>query len=352
MREGQIKFLKRLIDTPSPSGFEGQIQNIISEEMQSYVDSIATDVMGNLIGTKNESGEVKVMLASHCDEIGFIVKYISDDGFLFFDCIGKIDVNIVPAQRVHIHAKNGPIMGVTGKKSVPLIDLEDRNKGVRPDEQWIDIGAKNKKDAEKYISVGDPVTFSSGLEMMGDDLLVSRGLDDKIGVFVIAGVLDSLAGEEHDAAVYAVSSVQEEVGMRGVRTCTYKIKPHIGIVVDVGLATDFPGIDYRKTGECKLNEGPIFYKGGYTNSFIEELLIDTAIKENIPFQFAVSPNGTGTDTDAIQLSREGIATATVNIPIRYLHTPVEIVSMKDVEHTINLIAHFIRKIKKDIQLSI
>ena len=350
MKERSWQFLKRLVEAPSPSGFEQPAQKIIREEMEAFADEVRTDVHGNVIGVKNPQGKPRLMLAGHCDEIGLMVKYIDEKGFIFFSSIGGIDAHIIPGQRVKIHTKKGPVLGVVGKKPIHVMEEEERKKVVKIYEQWIDIGTSTKKEVEKLVSVGDPITFSAGLERLQGELAVSRGFDDKMGSFIICEVLRNLADKSFEAGVFAVSTVQEEIGLRGAKTAAYGINPEVGIAIDVGVATDFPGMDKKREGEITVGKGVILYKGANINPHIGELLIQTAQEEKIPYQLSGESRGTPTDANVIQLSRAGVATGLLSVPLRYLHTPVEILSLKDLENAIKLLTAFILRLNDDINL--
>jgi len=224
MKEDSFLFLKKLIEAPSPSGFEVPIQRVIREEMAKFADEVKTDIHGNVTGIKNPEGSPRLMLAGHCDEIGFMVKYIDENGFLYFSSIGGVDAHIVPGQRVKIHTSSGPVLGVVGKKPIHALEEEERKKVSKLSEQWIDIGVTGKKEAEEKVRIGDPVTFAVELERLNQDKLVARGFDDKIGAFIVCEVLRFCSNESFSAALFATSTVQEEVGLRGARTATYSIK--------------------------------------------------------------------------------------------------------------------------------
>jgi len=350
MKEESWQFLKRLVEAPSPSGFEQPAQKIVREEMERFADEVKTDVHGNVIGIKNDQGKPRLMLAGHCDEIGFMVKYIDEKGFIFFSPIGGVDAHIVPGQRVKIHTKRGPILGVVGKKPIHVMEEEEKKKVVKIYEQWIDIGTKDKKEVEELVSIGDPITFSIGLERLQGRLAVSRGFDDKMAGFVMCEVLRNLAGKSFEAGVFAVSTVQEEIGLRGARTAAYGINPQIGIAIDVGVATDFPGVDKKREGEISLGKGVILYKGANINPHIGELLIQTAQEEKIPYQLSGESKATPTDANVIQLSRAGVAAGLVSVPTRYLHTPVEVLSLEDLENATKLLTAFILRLNNEINL--
>jgi len=344
MQEISFQFLKQLVEAPSPSGFEQPVQKIVREQMMKFADEVKTDVHGNVIGIRNPRGSPRLMLAGHCDEIGFMIRYIDKDGFIFFSSIGGIDAHIVPGKRVKIHTRNGPVLGVVGKKPIHIMEQEERKKVVELSEQWIDIGVKDKKEAEKLVSVGDPITFTEGLERLQGELVSSRGFDDKMGTFVVCEVLKEIADKPLEAAIFAASTVQEEVGLRGARTAAYFINPQVGIAVDVGVASDFPEVDKKKEGEIRIGEGAILYRGANINPKVAELLMTIAQEENIPYQLSGEAKATPTDANVIQISRAGVAAGLVSVPLRYLHTPVEVLSLQDLENVVKLLSTFVQRL--------
>jgi len=347
MEERSFLFLKRLVETPSPSGFERPLQKVVREEIEKVADKVKTDVHGNVIAVKNPEGKPRIMFAAHCDEVGFMVKYIDEKGFVYFSSIGGVDAHITPGQRVKIHALSGPVLGVVGKKPIHAMEEEEKKKVVKLSEQWIDIGVSSKEEAEKIVKIGDPITFSAGLERLRGDLVVARGLDDKMGTFIICEVLRSLSSLSFPSAVFFASTVQEEIGLRGARTATYSVNPDVGIAVDADLASDFPTMDKKKEGEIKVGAGPVITRGPNVNSKVEEVLIEVAEEKNIPYQICGEPRATPTDANVIQINRAGVAAGLVSVPVRYLHTPVEVVSLKDVENAVRLLVEFVLRIKKE-----
>ena len=341
MRKESFAFLKRMVETPSPSGFEHPVQRIWREEAGKYAESVRTDLHGNCIAALNEEGAPRVMFAGHCDELGFIVNYIGDDGFIYFRTIGGFDVGIVPGRRVQILTEKGPVFGVLGKKAVHLMKEEERKKAPEVEDLWIDIGAKDKKEAESLVSVGDPATYTYGLENLRGDLVVARGFDDKMGSFVVGEVLRALVRHKPRAAVFSVSTVQEEVGIRGAKTSAFGVNPQVGIAVDVTHATDHPKVEKAVAGETKLGKGPVICRGANINPVVFRILLDVAKRKKIPYQLEAAPGGTGTDANAIQLTRAGVATGLVSVPLRYMHTPVEVLSLKDLDNTVKLLAGFV-----------
>ncbi len=351
MKEDRKQFLKNLIEAMSPSGFEEEAANIWRERALKFSEGVRRDKHGNTIAYINKDGKPRVMLAGHIDEIGFMVRYIDENGYIYMGTIGGHDMQIPQGQRVVIKTKNGKIKGVIGKKPIHLLDPDERKKVPKIHELWIDIGAKDKKEAEELVSIGDPVVISYGFEELRNNKVVARGFDDRIGAFVVLEVIEELKGEKIEASVFSVATVQEEIGLRGARTSAYGINPDIGIAVDVTFATDSPGIDKKKIGDISLGKGPVIARGPNINHKVFNLLIETAREENIPYQVEGIPYGTGTDANIIQLTREGVAAGLISIPNRYMHTPCEIVDIEDVENAIKLIAGFIKRLKRDVDLT-
>jgi len=334
-------FLQRFVDAPSPSGFERPAQEVWREYVSDFADRVESDVQGNSIGVINEGGNPKVMLIGHCDEVGFMVRYVNDKGFVYFGAIGGVDPNIVPAMRVVIHSAKGPVKGVVGRVAIHMMEKEDEKKGVKMHELWIDIGAASKRDALKRISIGDPIVFDVGFEIISGKMAVARGFDDKMGAFAVAEALRILSRKKKlKAAVYGVASVQEEISFAGAKTSAFSIKPDVAIAVDVGNATDTPGTSKEKFGEITLGKGPIIDMGSSVSPGVAEMLKKIARKRKIAFQDSASPRWTGTDADAVFISRGGVACGLVSVANRYMHTPVEIIHLGDLERCAALMAAF------------
>ena len=350
MRPESFDFLKKLVEAPSPSGYEAPAVRIYRQYVELYADEVTVDVMGNAsaILSGKQPGP-RVMLSGHCDEIGFMVQYIDDQGFLYFSRIGGIDLHLVPGHRVKIITQKGPILGVIGKKPIHLMKEEERKKVTEIDELYIDIGAKDKKEVEAQVRIGDPIIIDVGLERLKNDFICSRALDDKVGSFVIAETLRLVKeeGKPFNGLLISVATVQEEIGIRGATTSTYQHKPDIGIAVDVGIATDQPGIDKKKVGDLSMGKGAIIARGANINPVVFDLLIKTAQEEKISYQVEGIPRSTGTDANVMQLSRGGVASALVSVPCRYMHTPVEVVSLQDLENAARLLSLFIQNISAD-----
>lgn len=341
MKQQALDFLRELMSAPTPSGFEQPGQKVVREYLSHYCDEVRTDVHGNVIGVRNPNGTPKVMLAGHVDEIGFMIEYITDEGYIRFVPIGGVDPALLPGQRVAIHADRGVVRGVIGKKPIHLADKEEKPDKLRVHQLWIDIGAGNKKDAKKYVAVGDPITFDVPFELLKNRLAASRGFDDKVGGFVVAETMRLIVGKKIQPAVYCVSTVQEEIGARGAHTSAFGIEPDVGIAADVDHASDYPGADKALVGDIRLGKGPVLHRGASINPVLGKMLISAAKKNKIPYQMSAEPGVTRTDTDAIFLTRAGVASALLSIPNRYMHTPVEVVSLDDLENGAKLLASFL-----------
>lgn len=347
MNEEDFQFFKELVEAPSPSGFEQPAQRVIRKALADDVDDIRTDVMGNVVAhIKGPEGSPRLMLAGHCDEVGFMIKYIDDQGYLFFAPIGGVDAHLVPGQRVTVHTTGGAVPGVVGKRPIHQIEVKDREKVVPFKSQFIDIGCVDKAEAIRLVSIGDPVTFSVGVERLQGSRLTSRALDDKMGAFIVAQVLREVRRQNNSLSVdlYGVSTVQEEVGLRGGATSAYGVQPDIGIAVEVGFASDYPDADHKDSGEISLGKGPIIARGPNINPVLFDLLTATAKEENIPCQIMGIPRATGTDANVMQLVRGGVATALVSIPLRYMHTPVEVLDWTDLEGAVKLLSALCHRI--------
>lgn len=344
MRKESYEFLRALQETPSPSGFEQPAQRIVRKRMKAFADTIETDVHGNVIVGLRPDAPVRVMLAGHCDQIGLMVNYIDDNGFLFCTAIGGLDASVLPGSRVAIHTKHGPVDGVIGRKPVHLMKTEERGAKTEMRDLFVDIGTQNRKETLHVVSVGDPITFHLSMIHLAGDRITSPAFDNKCGTFVVMEALRLCAARKIQCALFAVSTVQEEVGLRGARTSCFGIDPKVGIAVDVTHATDYPDIDKRTAGDIKIGGGPAIATGPFINPRLESILRKTAKAKRITVQIEAAARSTGTDADAIQMSRAGVATALVSIPNRYMHTAVEVVSLADLEAAAKLIAETVATI--------
>ncbi len=346
MKPTSLAFLRTLLDAPGPSGFETAPAAAWREEAGTIADTVRADVSGNSVAVLNADGAPKVMLAGHIDEIGLMIVHVDDEGFLYFQGIGGWDSQVLVGQRVLIAAKGGPVPGVIGKKPVHLIKTEDRDKVTKITDLWIDIGARDRKDALKRVRVGDPAVIASASVELPNGRLASRSIDNRIGAFIVLEALRLLKGTRLKAAVYAVATSQEEISWfgGGARTSAAGIDPAVAVVVDVTHATDNPGVEKKEVGDFRLGGGPVLARGSAVNPVVFEMLAETAEREKIPYAIQAAPRDTGTDADAIYTAQHGIATGLVSIPNRYMHSPSEMVDLGDLERAAKLLAAFARRV--------
>lgn len=339
MDRPQFDFLKTLVETPSPSGSEQQAAAVWRAYVGAFADSVTTDNQGNVIAVINPSGAPRVMLSGHMDEIGFIIRHISNEGYLSFGTIGGFDPLTLPGERVQLLGKDGLVRGVIGRKATHLQSPDDRTKTPEIEDLWIDIGAANREAALALLDIGTAGTRAQGLETMANaDLVVSRALDNKAGAYVVARALELAKARQPKAAIYAVATVQEEVGLRGARTSAFGIDPQVGLAVDVTHASDYPTADPKRSGDIKLGAGPVVTFGPTISPRIADLLLAAGRANGIPIQREAEGRSTGTDADALQQVRAGIATGLISVALRYMHTGAEIGSLNDIERTAELLA--------------
>jgi len=341
-------FLTDLLHARSPSGYEFEAQKVFDHYVKPAADKYAQDAMGNRIATLNPGGDPVLMLAGHMDELGLIITYANKDGFLYFDTIGGHDRGMIPGRRVIIQTEAGPVKGVTGKRAIHLMDEADRKKVPETHEIWIDIGARSKKEALERVAIGDVATYDHEFELIHGSIGAARAFDNKAGAYIVGETLVRLAAQKKklEARVVSVATAQEEIGVRGATTAVYSVNPHIAVAVDVGHATDHPDCDNRKYGEVKLGGGPIICRGANINPKVFSLLLECAKKLKIPCQIEAEPRPTGTDARAMQVGRGGVATGLVSVPLRYMHTPSEMVDLDDVENCVKLLVEFALSLEK------
>ncbi|HEX9690496.1 MAG TPA: M42 family metallopeptidase [Gemmatimonadales bacterium] len=346
MRAASLDFLKRLLDTPGPSGFETAPARVWREEASRFADQVTVDVTGNSVAAVNPDGSPRVMLAGHIDEIGLMIVHADAEGFLSFAPIGGWDAQVLVGQRVVILARSGPVAGVVGRKAVHLIKPDERDKATKATDLWIDIGARSKKEALRRVRVGDPAVLASSTLALPGGRIASRSIDNRIGAFVVLEALRQLARRRPKAAVFAVATTQEEIAWAGggARTSAAAVDPHVAIVVDVTHATDHPGSSKSEHGDFSLGGGPVLSRGSSVNPLVFDLLATTAERAKIPYTVQAAPRDTGTDADAIYTARQGIATGLVSVPNRYMHSPNEMVDTKDLERAAQLLAAFARRV--------
>ncbi|WP_238710726.1 M42 family metallopeptidase [Oceanipulchritudo coccoides] len=341
------EFLVELLNARSPSGYEFEAQAVVDKYVESSADEYRKDAVGNRIATVKSGKGPTVMMTGHMDELGLIITYVDDQGFLYFDTIGGIDLTTISGRRVAILTEKGIVKGVTGRRAIHLLTAEERKKVPEKFNLWIDIGAKDKKDALKRIQIGDVAVYDQAFELMTGSIGIARAFDNKSGCYVVCEVLRRLAKDREGlkATVVSVATSQEEIGCRGARAVATGVKADFAIAVDVGHATDHPECDNRRFGENLLGSGPIITRGANVNPIMFKKLVAIAKKEKIPYQIEADPRPTGTDGRELQMGQGGIPTAVVSIPLRYMHTPSEIVDLQDVENTIRLLVAYAKSLK-------
>lgn len=347
MDETAKKFLQQVLETPSPSGYEEPVQRIVREYAKGFADEVRTDLHGNVIVSCNPSAKLRVMFAGHADQIGLIVTFVNENGFLYTNPIGGWDPQQLIGQRMTVHTAGGPIPAVIARKPIHVLDEEERKQVVKLKEMWLDIGAKTQDEAAKLVRVGDPVTLELGYQEMRNGFANSPGMDNKTGLWVCMEAARRAAKKKLNVAVHAVSTVQEEIGLRGAHTSAFGVDPQVGIAVDVTHATDCPTMDKTQNGDLKLGGGPVVARGPNMNPVVVERLRAAADSADIVVQWEAIGRGTGTDANAIQLTRAGVAAGLISIPNRYMHSAVEMVSLEDLDRAAELLATFVTNLEAD-----
>lgn len=344
-----IHFLKQLLSAPGPSGDEVRPARVWRNEAQTFADEVHTDVRGNTYAVL-KGALPRVLLAGHIDEIGLMITHIDSEGFLWFAPVGGWDAQVLVGQRVRLLGKQGEVIGVIGKKAVHLLKADERERASKVEDLWIDIGAKNREEALAQVRVGAVGVIDAPVYEFPNGRIVSRSIDNRIGAFTVLEALRELARARPTATVAAVATVQEEITFAGARTSAFSFDPQVAIVVDVTHATDHPDANKRQAGEVKLGGGPVISRGSAGSPVVFDMLVSLAEREGIPYVVEASPRATGTDADAIHLSRGGVATGIISIPNRYMHSPNEMIALEDVEHAVRLIAAFVRTLSAETDL--
>jgi endoglucanase len=348
MREQSLKFLRTLVNTPSPVGHEVRGQRVWLDYAKQFAEETFSDAYGNCVAVLNKGGSPRLMLAGHADEIAMAVNYITEEGFIHVRKMGGVDAAISKAQRVVIHTRNGPVKGVVGNVAPHLMKEEKDPKPPKMHDLFLDIGVGSRREAERLVRIGDPITLTDEFDLLRNDLAVARAFDNRIGTFAVAEALRLLKESQAKlkAEVCAVSNVQEEVGLLGARQIAYSLKPDVALVVDVTHATDYPNINKPQHGDVKVGKGPSITHGGCNHPDVVARIEAIAKAKKIPLQHEATSGTSGTDTDAIFWTRGGIASALISLPNRYMHSPVEVVSLKDLEMIPKLLAGFAASLKK------
>ncbi|EHP87558.1 Cellulase [Methanotorris formicicus Mc-S-70] len=345
-----VEYLKKLAEEKGISGREDRVRELMKKELEPMVDEIYTDKFGNLIARKGDKGP-KIMIAAHMDEIGLMVKYIDEKGFLKFTKIGGINDQMILNQKVIVHGNKGDIIGVLGSKPPHKMKESEKNKLIKYEDMFIDIGAESREEAiEMGVEIGTWVTFKSEFSELGKNRFTCKAFDDRAGCAVLLEVMRKLKDEDLNCQVYAVGTVQEEVGLKGARTSAFGINPDVAFALDVTICGDHPGIK-MEDAPVELGKGPVVGivdasgRGLITHPKVLDMIRDISKKYEIPVQYEVGEGGT-TDATAIHLTRDGIPTGVISIPARYIHTPVEVIDKRDLEKTVELVVSCIKDLDK------
>lgn len=348
-----LDFLEKYLNNASPTGYESEGQKIWMDYLKPYVDDFITDTYGTAVGVINPDAQYKVVIEGHSDEISWYVNYITDDGLIYVIRNGGSDHQIAPSKVVNIHTKKGIVKGVFGWPAIHT-RKDDKEESPKLDNIFIDIGAKGKDEVEKLgVHVGCVITYPDEFFILNNDKFVCRAIDNRAGGFMIAEVARLLSENKKKLpfGLYITNSVQEEIGLRGAEMITHSIKPNVAIVTDVCHDTTTPMIEKKKQGHTEIGKGPVISYAPAVQNKLRELIIETAEKNKIPFQRMASSRHTGTDTDAFAYSNGGVASALISLPLRYMHTTVEMVHKNDVENVIRLIYETLLSLKGDDNFS-
>ncbi|MEC8988542.1 MAG: M42 family metallopeptidase [Verrucomicrobiota bacterium] len=355
MNKRSLQFLETLVNTPSPSGHESRGLRVWMDYAGQYADETYSDAYGNCVAVLNKGGGPRLMLAGHADEIGMTVNFIDDDGYVYVRRLGGTNPAITKAQRVTIHSRKGPVKGVVGSVAPHLMLTETGAPKVpKIHEVFVDIGVGSRKAAEKLIRVGDPITLNDQFELLRGDLAVARAFDNRVGTWAVAETLRLLQSGKAklNAEVCAVANTMEEVGLFGARQIAYSLHPDIALVMDVTHATDYPTVDKRQHGDIKVGQGPTVTHGNCNHPEVIKRVEQVAKRLKINLQHEAISSTSGTDTDAVFWTRGGIPSGLISLPNRYMHSPVEVVSLKDLEQIPQLMAGFAKSLKKGDQFKV
>jgi len=331
MNETSREFLERLLSTPSPSGYETNGQRVWIDYVSEFADEVWTDDYGNAVAVHEGSGDgPEIAFGGHADEIGFIVRDIDDSGFLRISRIGGSDRTVSQGQHVTVHTDGEPVQGVIGQTAIHLRDVgKEEYDDIA--EQFVDVGATSQEEAEALVEVGDPITFSTELFELNGTRLSARGMDNRVGTWSAAEGLRHAVENDVDATVYAVSTVQEEVGIKGAQMVGFDLDPDAAIAVDVTHATDNPDVKGKHKGPVELGAGPVVSRGSANHPKVVDLARQAAEGADVDIQLQATGTRTGTDADAFYTSRNGIPSLNIGIPNRYMHTPVEVIDTEDLD---------------------
>jgi endoglucanase len=345
LADSALRFLKRLLDAPGPSGFETAPAAVWREEASAFAE-VTRDVAGNSLAAVRGDGRPTIMLAGHIDEIGLIITYIDDAGLVYVAPIGGWDVQVLVGQRICFAGPRGPVYGVVGKKPIHLMKPDEREKASKITDLWVDIGATSRDEAQQTLSIGDAGVIDARTLELPNNRIASRSIDNRIGAFVVLEALRRYAADPGEARVVAVATTQEEIGYHGggALVAASRIDPTMAIAVDVTFASDHPGVEKKEHGEHRIGGGPVLSRGAVVSPVVLTLLKESAAALDIPYTVHAVGKDTSTDADFIHLAREGVATGLISIPNRYMHSPNEMVSLDDVDRAASLIAETCRRV--------
>jgi len=345
MTDQQEQFLQKLIECPGPSNYEENVQKLWRGEVSPVIPEITIDPYGNNVATLKGTENISIMIVGHSDEIGLIVRYINSEGFIYVSRVGGVDPSILPSHRVRILSSKtgGVVNGVVGKTAPHQSSGDDKDKKVTYADVWIDIGAKDKAEAESLVGIGDVIIYGEGYQRLTGTRATARCFDNRIGIYIVAEVMKNLVKRKSElkATVFGVSSIQEETGVWGAGRIGYTLNPTLAVAIDVTPSTDSPGISKVLWGEVNVSKGAVISKGIRNNRKITQLILDTAEKHKIPYQIEVDNGHTSTDADPISQTRGGIPIGVLSPATRYLHSSCEVLDLDDLDHCVNLLTEFI-----------
>jgi endoglucanase len=354
MQDQAREFFEAAIRTPSPSGYEERIQALVRQYITPSADRVRIDVHGNLIAEAGDADGPRLMFAGHCDQIGMLVSHIDENGFVYAQTIGGWDPQQLIGQAMSIWTQAGEVPAVISRKPIHLLNAEERKQVVSLEEMWLDVGAADETQAREKIRIGDPVTLDLKLRPLLGSIVTGPGMDNKTGMWTVIEALrrtqqpgDGATPQSLRCRLHSVSTVQEEIGLRGAKTAAGGIRPDVAIAVDVTHASDCPTIDKNKQGDIKLGGGPVIFRGPNINPKVAARLIELAEQNHIPYQLAAIGRATPNDANVLQLHGAGVATGLVAIPNRYMHSAVEAISLSDIDHVAELLSRFAQTLSPD-----
>jgi putative aminopeptidase FrvX len=350
MKQEQINFLRDLCESITPSGWETPGQQIVARYVEQYADDVSIDCHGNLHAVLNPKAKTRVIIDGHCDEIGLMTQYVDEKGFIYIQPIGGVNLQLLQGERVVFQGVDGTLVkGVIGRKAIHLMTPKEREEGVKDiTDLWVDIGSKSAEETLAILPLGSPGVVESGWRELRNGLVSARALDDRAGVFVVIDALRRLKDRDLNVAVHAVSATQEELGLLGASTAAFGIDPHAGIAVDVTFASDDPGGMPKKTSNIKLGGGPVVGVGPAYDHKLNKMLFSAAEEAKIDIQIQPRNRGNGTDAFAIRQTRAGVPVAQISIPLRYMHSAVEVISLEDLDNCSQLIADTIAMMPEEL----